>query len=45
MDQPPDSPRRSDDKDDALWIVLLVVVGLMGFGGPLLGLLLFLFFH
>ena len=33
---------KSQDKDAALWIVLLVVFGLMGFGGPLLGLILFL---
>ena len=32
---------KPDDKDDATWIVLLVVFGLMGLGGPLLALLLF----
>jgi hypothetical protein len=30
----------SDEKDDATWIVLLVVFGLMGLGGPLLALFL-----
>lgn len=29
------------DKDDKTWIVLLVVFGLMGIGGPVLALILF----
>ena len=37
----PSPPPPTDDKDDATWIVLLVVFGLMGLGGPLLALLLF----
>lgn len=31
----------SQEKDSATWIVLLVVFGLMGLGGPLLFMLLF----
>ena len=29
------------DKDDKTWIVALVVFGLMGIGGPILGVILF----
>ncbi len=31
----------ASDQDDKTWIVLLVVFGLMGVGGPLLALILF----
>ncbi|MEM8737754.1 MAG: hypothetical protein AAGG38_04660 [Planctomycetota bacterium] len=35
------TPATTDDNDDKTWVVLLVVFGLMGLGGPILACLLF----
>ncbi len=36
------APITKPDKDDKTWIVLLIIFGLAGIGGPILGLILFL---